>query len=167
MQTKALTGTGLLLAIALISQSIRSFLPIPPVYSMFLIGSLVGACTLIAAFRYGLRCGLVIAWVTPFVAFMQGMLIFFPFTFIVGFGASLFVVAAWVLRENKLLSLVLCPMIKAAVLYGGFKLLFLIYVVPAKVEQAILFSMSWPQLVTGILAMLITWLVLKRVKALA
>lgn len=42
MDLRTLTGTALLLAVALLSQSLRLILPVPPIASMFLIGSLVG-----------------------------------------------------------------------------------------------------------------------------
>ena len=64
MNTRIITGTGLLLALALLSQSLRLIIPLPNMVSMFLIGSLVGLCMLLAAMRYGVVSGLVIASVS-------------------------------------------------------------------------------------------------------
>ena len=54
MSTKSITGTGLLLAIALLAQSLRLMFPfIPNQVSMFLIGSITSATFVLATWRYG------------------------------------------------------------------------------------------------------------------
>ena len=69
MSTKSLTGTGLLLAVALLAQSLRLIFPfIPNQVSMFLIGSITSATFVLATWRYGWKNGLVIAWIAPVVA---------------------------------------------------------------------------------------------------
>lgn len=150
----------MLLALALLSQSLRLVLPVSLAVSMFLIGTLVTACLVLAAWRYGLGSAFIIAWITPVVAFMQGMLPLVPFIPAVGIGSSLFVLCVWALRHSsRPVLLVLPPLIKMLSLYGCFWLLFqLLHItavnVPGKIETAILFSMSWPQLVTGFLGVL-------------
>lgn len=63
MSTKSITGTGLLLAVALLAQSLRLMFPfIPNQVSMFLIGSITSATFVLATWRYGWKNGLVIAW---------------------------------------------------------------------------------------------------------
>ena len=58
MSTKSLTGTGLLLAVALLAQSLRLIFPfIPNQVSMFLIGSITSATFVLATWRYGWRNG--------------------------------------------------------------------------------------------------------------
>ena len=80
MSTKSITGTGLLLAVALLAQSLRLIFPfIPNQVSMFLIGSITSATFVLATWRYGWRNGLVIAWIAPVVAHLQGMLPLPPF----------------------------------------------------------------------------------------
>ena len=75
MSTKSITGTGLLLAVALLAQSLRLIFPfIPNQVSMFLIGSITSATFVLATWRYGWKNGLVIAWIAPVVAHLQGML---------------------------------------------------------------------------------------------
>ena len=69
MSTKSITGTGLLLAVALLAQSLRLIFPfIPNQVSMFLIGSITSATFVLATWRYGWKNGLVIAWIAPVVA---------------------------------------------------------------------------------------------------
>ena len=72
MSTKSITGTGLLLAVALLAQSLRLIFPfIPNQVSMFLIGSITSATFVLATWRYGWKNGLVIAWIAPVVAHLQ------------------------------------------------------------------------------------------------
>lgn len=69
MSTKSITGTGLLLAVSLLAQSLRIIFPfIPNQVSMFLIGSITSATFVLATWRYGWKNGLVIAWIAPVVA---------------------------------------------------------------------------------------------------
>lgn len=143
------------MALALISQSLRLIIPLPNMVSMFLIGSLVGLCMLVATMRYGLVSGLVIAWATPVIAFMQSMLPFAPFVPLVAIGNSVFVVLGHLLRNQAVwLQAALCSVAKCVVLYCSFALLFVGFAVPYPIERAILFMMSWPQIVTGTLAVI-------------
>ena len=62
MNIKALTGTAMLLAIALVAQSLRLLLPfIPSQVSMFVIGSVVSATYVLATWRFGVKYGLLLA----------------------------------------------------------------------------------------------------------
>lgn len=164
MSIKTLTGTALLLALALVSQSLRLLIPLPNTVSMFLIGTLVGICLVMATMRYGTGSGIIIAGVTPVVAFLQGMLPLMPFISVVAMGNIVFVLLAYAMsRQSVILQAIICAIGKTAVLYGGFLLVFMAIALPANVEKALLFVMSWPQLVTGFLAILITRLIIRRV----
>lgn len=155
MELRTLTGTALLLAVALLSQSLRFILPVPPMISMFLIGSLVGLSMLVATMRYGAVSGLVIAWVTPVIAFMQSMLPFAPFIPLVGIGNSVFVILGRLLQNQPVwLQTFVCSVAKGVVLYGSFSLLFMGFSVPYPIEKAVLLTMSWPQLITGAIAVM-------------
>ena len=85
------TRTGLLLAVTLLLQGIRLLLPIPPQVSMFLIGSLVNACLILAVLKVGWKSGLVVACITPVFAWLEGMLPFLPFIIPVAVGNSVLV----------------------------------------------------------------------------
>lgn len=163
MPIRQLTGTALMLALALLSQSLRLFIPLSPAVSMFLIGTLVSACLVLAAWRYGLQAGIFIACLTPIVAFMQGMLPFVPFVPIVALGSSAYVTVAYVLRHRApSVCIGLATIVKASTLYGGFYLLFVMMNFPPMVQKAILFSMGWPQLVTGTLGTFLAWILHRR-----
>ena len=92
---KNVTRTGLILAVTLILQGLRLVIPIPPQVSMFVVGSLVNACLIVAVLTVGRRAGLVVAACTPVFAWLEGMLPFFPFVFPVALGNSFYVWAAW------------------------------------------------------------------------
>ena len=155
MNTRIITGTGLLLALALLSQSLRLIIPLPNMVSMFLIGSLVGLCMLVAAMRYGLASGLVIAWATPVIAFMQAMLPFAPFVPLVALGNTVFVILGYLLKNQSVwLQALVCSVAKCVVLYCSFALLFVGFAVPYPIGRAVLFMMSWSQIVTGTLAVI-------------
>ena len=109
MSTKSITGTGLLLAVALLAQSLRLIFPfIPNQVSMFLIGSITSATFVLATWRYGWKNGLVIAWIAPVVAHLQGMLPLPPFILITALGTTAYVfVAHWLQHKPKLLLVLL------------------------------------------------------------
>lgn len=90
-----MTRTGFILAVTLILQGLRLVIPIPPQVSMFVVGSLVNACLLVAVLLIGRRAGLVVAGCTPVFAWLEGMLPFFPFVFPVGLGNCFYVWTAW------------------------------------------------------------------------
>ena len=166
MSTKSITGTGLLLAVALLAQSLRLMFPfIPNQVSMFLIGSIISATFVLATWRYGWKNGLVIAWVAPVVAHLQGMLPLPPFIFITGLGTTTYVlVAHWLQHKPKLLLIIVASLVKAGVLFGGYSLFFSLFQLPPKIVNAMLFVSSWPQLVTSSLGIILTLIIMKRVK---
>ena len=166
MSTKSITGTGLLLAVALLAQSLRLMFPfIPNQISMFLIGSITSATFVLATWRYGWKNGLVIAWVAPVVAHLQGMLPLPPFIFITGLGTTTYIlVAHWLQHKPKLLLIIVASLVKAGVLFGGYSLFFSLFQLTPKIVNAMLFVSSWPQLVTSSLGIILALLIMKRVK---
>lgn len=104
------------MALALLSQSLRLIIPLPNMVSMFLIGSLVGLCMLVAAMRYGLASGLGIAWATPVIAFMQAMLPFAPFVPLVALGNTVFVILGYLLKNQSVWLQALCGQMRRFIL---------------------------------------------------
>ena len=157
MSTKTMTGTAMLLAVALLAQSLRLLIPIPPQVSMFVIGSIVSATIVLAAWRFGLKAGLLIAWVTPLVAYLQGLMLpLAPAVIVVGLGSSLYATVAYALRQRpKVVMVVLAVLVRVLVLYGGFSLLLQLVHLPMEKASVLLFSMGWPQIVTGSLGILL------------
>ena len=166
MSTKSITGTGLLLAVALLAQSLRLLFPfIPNQVSMFLIGSITSATFVLATWRYGWKNGLVIAWIAPVVAHLQGMLPLPPFILITALGTTAYVfVAHWLQHKPKALLIIVAALVKAGVLFGGYSLFFSLFQFPPKIVNTMLFVASWPQLVTSSLGIILALLITKRTK---
>ena len=148
---KNVTRTGLILAVTLILQGLRLVIPIPPQVSMFLVGSLVNACLIVSALCISRRSGLAVALCTPVFAWLEGMLPFFPFVFPVAVGNSFYVCWAWYGKKRGLPFLCLGAVGKALILYASFYALFACLAFPPAVRHLLLFAMSWPQVVTGVI----------------
>lgn len=150
--TKKMARTGLLLAATLILQGLRLWLPVPPQISLFVIGALVNACLIIAAIAVGWRAGAAVACITPVFAWLEGMLPFPLFILPVAMGNMVYVmVASYAMYRLRTGYGGVCgaAVVKTAVLYGVFYMLFSVVAFPDPVRHMILFAMSWPQLWTG------------------
>lgn len=158
-----LTRTAGIIAVAVILQSLRLILPVPPQVSMFLIGSLVNMCLVLAVRTINVRAGLITATVVPVFAWLEGMLPFLPFVFPVAAGNTAFVFLVGRAGEHKPRLFLAAPA-KALVLYGAFRLLFAAFPFPEAVMATLLFIMSWPQAVTGILGISLALLGEKHIK---
>lgn len=162
---KVVTRAALLLALTLIFQSLRFFIPLPPFLSSFLIGSLVNATLLIAAEKAGLGPALMIAAITPVVAYFQQLLPLPVFILPVACGNAIYVgIYLTLFGRSRVLAIALGTLGKAGLLYGAFVWLFTIIAVPPKLAAAIMLAMSWPQLITGVLGGLIAAMIAKRIK---
>ena len=91
------------------------------------------------------------------------MLPFLPFVFPVAAGNTAFVFLVGRAGEHKP-QLFLAAPAKALVLYGAFCLLFAAFPFPEAVMATLLFIMSWPQAVTGILGISLALLGEKHIK---
>ena len=78
---KNVTRTGLILAVTLILQGLRLVIPIPPQVSMFVVGSLVNACLIVAVLLIGRRAGLVVPGVRRSLPGWKGCCPSFPLSF--------------------------------------------------------------------------------------
>lgn len=150
---KNLTRTGLLLALTLVFQSLRFLIPLPPWMSTFLIGSLVNAALLVALQALGLRSALLIACVTPVVAWLQQLLPLPVFILPVALGNSLYIWLFSRLRRAgpEWLAVGSAALGKAAFFFLAFRGLLSMLELPPALSAAILFVMGWPQLVTGLI----------------
>lgn len=139
---------ALLLALAFVAQSIRVFIPVPPPFSMFLIGSLINMILLIAQRFVGTKSAALMGALLPVTAFAQGQLPVIAFVPLVAASNIIWVVLGgwWWRRRNLLLIL---PVIKMLLLYMGAFLVGRMLVISDIVMEMILFTMSWPQLFTG------------------
>ena len=141
---KKISRTALLLAIAILCQSLRFFLPAPVFLSTFVIGALVNACLLIALQATGLGSALLIACITPVVAYFQQLLPIPVFILPVAVGNSLYV---WLYQRLLRIGPV-WPAIggaalgKAAFFYLAFSWLLTLIEIPAPMAAAIVSLMT-------------------------
>ena len=164
MSVKTITGSALLLAIALLSQGfLRMIIPVHGLVQ-FLVGSIVGACTAIATWRYGLWSGFLVACVTPLMAFVQGMLTIPVFVPVVAVGSMAYAVTVKMLGQKRIwVTAISGAIVKSIVLYGLFLELFqLMPGILEAMQKGILFSMGWPQLITGTCGIFLAAFIAKR-----
>lgn len=145
---------AMFLAVALVFQSIRLIIPmIPGPVNMFLIGSLLNTVMVLSIWCTGSRWAGSIGVLLPLGAFMQGQLPVVLMIPVVGVGNAIYILLAGKWHESRLVYL--APLVKALVLYAGTLLAVRIVDLPVPVSGMILFMMSWPQIVTGTIGLLV------------
>ncbi len=173
--TKQMVMTAAILALTVVFQYLR-FLPIDVNISVYLIGSLVNLCLILAVGLIGLWSGLTISVAAPLIALLQGYakLPLVPYL-IVGNAVlallyGLLAVPAW--RKTGKLGMaswgiagVLAAAIKFAVIAVGTALMLSSQKsVPLSVTLSAGAAQQIPQIVTALIAMLLAYLTLPRVK---
>ena len=147
-----LTRTALMLAITLIFQSLRLFIPIPPLFSTFLIGSLVNATLLISLGAAGYLPAMFLSIITPIVAYFQQMLLLPVFIAPVAAANIIYVsLYALIKPKSEIFAAGAAASAKAVMLYMAFVWLLGWLNIPAKAAANLMFIMSWPQLVTALI----------------
>jgi hypothetical protein len=146
------TVTGaLLLALALLVQSLRLVLPLPLFVSMFIVGTLLNAILFVAVSVTGIKSTLVIAWLTPLVALLEGQLPGIPFVPLVAAGNTVYAAMLVFLKKTGGFSaLAAASAGKAAFLFFGAWALLSALAFPPPASTAFSFVMSWPQLFTAL-----------------
>lgn len=139
---------ALLLALAVGVQNLRLILPLPPFGSMFIIGSLINMLLLLSGRLAGLAYTIGSCLLLAGIAFLQGQLPIF-FVIPVAIGNGIFAFLGIFFWRSPLLWL--APFIKAAYLWAmTLFLLSQVVHMPAAAGAALLFMMSWPQIITGL-----------------
>ena len=165
MRTNKVTSGALLLCLAILFQSLRLLVPVPPPIAPFVIGGLVNACLFVATSYTGLRSGLIIALVTPVIAWLQGQLPLPLFIAPVFVGNELAVICYWLFeRKARAFAVALAAVVKTIVMYISFSVLLAFILLPDKLAKVLMFAMSWPQLVSGIIGGIIAIIILKRTR---
>jgi len=162
-----LTRTGLLLALTLVFQSLRFIIPIPVFLSTFLIGSLVNACLLVAVETVGAQPALLIAILTPIVAYFQQLLPLPIFIIPVALGNAIYIgVFSIGEKWNSWLRLGVAASSKMVFMYVVFSWLLTLIAIPVKLATSLLLVMSWPQFVTGVAGGILASIIKKRLQLL-
>lgn len=145
---------AMFLAIALMVQSIRLFIPmIPGPVNMLWIGSLLNMVMVLSIWKTGSRWAAIIGALLPIGAFLQGQLPIVLMMPVVACGNSVFTIWAGFFRRSWLLYL--GPFVKAAILYGGTAMVVRAMELPEAVTAMLLVMMSWPQILTGTIGILL------------
>ncbi len=160
---KVFVYAGFFLALAVIFQGIRFVFPmIPGPVNIFLIGSLVNMCLMLAVWTTESYWAAIIGMFLPVIAFFQGMLPVVLMIPVVGFGNALYAILGKRMQRNRLLWCV--PFVKAAVLYIGTCAVTLLLVLPERIAAMLSFLMSWPQIITGFAGIVLARTILRRIK---
>ena len=145
---------GLLIALAVVLQALRLFIPVPLPVSTFLIGSLVHMLLLLSLRLTGLQTALCMGAILPCTAYLQGQLAL-PFLLPIGImGNAVFLLLAQRFSQGAV-AIVVPPLCKAAFTAGlAFCCLQLFGLGESKIGHAVIYAMSVPQVVTGVLGIL-------------
>lgn len=163
---KEAVRAAFLLALMIVFQSLRLFLPLPVLVSMFLVGSAINACLLLAVEFSTMRAAIIIACLAPVIAFMQQALPLPIFILPVAFTNVCYLVSYKIFCErNKILAIVFAAVIRMLTLYFSSYFIFLIMELPEMIESTLKLVMSWPQFVAGVLGGILFLCIYKRCKS--
>ncbi|MPN55130.1 hypothetical protein SDC9_202809 [bioreactor metagenome] len=162
--SRKITRAALLLALMLLFQSLRLIIPVPPFISMFVIGSAVNACLLLAVEIVGWQAALLLAVAAPVVAaaqqFLPSPLLILPVAAANLIYAGLY---ALLFRYRRWLAVLAAAGMKMLGLYGLSTLLLQWLQIPDKLALALKLMFSYPQLITGILGGILCFIIGKKV----
>ena len=157
---RTLARGSVLLTMAIVAQEIRLFLPLPPLLSIIVIGTMLNAIMVIAVRYASLTSAIIISAVLPLFAFMQGHVIIplmIPVIFLGNFVLVLVCDKFW----GKGI-IILAPVLKTVTLYMLSRVFLSMLGLQNKVVDAILLGMGWPQLITAILGIILAMQLEKR-----
>ena len=157
---RTLARGSVVLTMAIVAQEIRLFLPLPPLLSIIVIGTMLNAIMIIAVRYANLTAAIIISAVLPLFAFMQGHVIIplmIPVIFLGNLALVLVCDKFW--RKGVI---IFAPVLKTITLYVLSRTLLNMLGLQNKVADAILLSMGWPQLITAILGIILAMQLEKR-----
>ena len=157
---RTLARGSVLLTMAIVAQEIRLFLPLPPLLSIIVIGTMLNAIMVIAVRYASLTSAIIISAVLPLFAFMQGHVII-PLMIPVIFLGNLVLVLVCDKFWGKSI-IILAPVLKTVTLYMLSRVLLSMLGLQNKLVDAILLGMGWPQLITAILGIILAMQLEKR-----
>lgn len=158
---RTLARGSVLLTMAIVAQEIRLFLPLPPLLSIIVIGTMLNAIMVIAVRYASLTSAIIISAILPLFAFMQGHVIIplmIPVIFLGNFVLVLVCDKFW----GKGI-IIIAPVLKTVTLYMLSRALLSMLGLQNKVVDAILIGMGWPQLITAILGIILAMQLEKRI----
>ena len=149
MNTKRLVVGALLVAVAVILQASRLIMPLPPLLTTFIIGTLVNMMLVLCVRLNGFTSAAVLSILLPIFAYVQGQLLLPMLIPVVALGNVLF--AYFVERlKSGVLGYTIPPVVKAvSMCASAYVVIAFLGIESVAMQKGILFAMSVPQLVTG------------------
>jgi len=150
MEIKKLSRTALLLALMIVFQSLRLYLPLPPFVAVFIIGSLVNACLLLAAVTGGWKAAGTLAVVAPVVAYLQQALPL-PVLLLPVAVANLAYVSGYLALagRNSMLAISAATTAKFIVIYIAVVIVIQYAGLWGDITGPLTMLLGWPQWITG------------------
>lgn len=149
MSTKKLVLGGLLVAIAVILQASRLILPLPPLLTTFIIGTLVNMMLVLCVRLNGFTYAVILSILLPIFAYVQGQLVLPMLIPVVALGNVLFTYCVKSF-EQGVLAYIVPPVVKAvSMCAAAYVVISFLGIESVAMQKGILFAMSVPQLVTG------------------
>lgn len=154
MSSKLLVRGAFLVAVAIILQAVRLVIPLPPLLTTFIIGTLVNMMLALCVRLNGFISAVILSVLLPVFAYFQGQLLL-PFLIpVVALGNVLFSYCVKMYPQG-VLAYCLPPLVKAISMGGAAYLALTFFGIGGEaVRKGVLFAMSVPQLVTGVMGIL-------------
>lgn len=162
VELQELTRAAVLLAVACAVQCLRLVLPFTWLVTMFAIGTVVNMCLVLTAQLSDVRLGLLSSLLLPLLAFLQGQLPLLPMVAVVFAGNLVLVLIAARLKSWRLL--VTGPLLKTLTLWAGTGVVIGLVGIHGDSALALQWMMSWPQLITSLLGIILASLIRTRLK---
>ncbi len=163
---RKMTRASLLLALMIVLQSLRLFMPVPPFLSMFVIGSAVNACLLVAVETAGWQAAIVLAFAAPVIAYVQQVLPL-PVLMLPVAAANIIYILGYkiLLPTNRWLAIGVAAALKMAGLYYAVSWLLMAVDIPEILATVLKMMLSWPQFITGAVGGILCFLVVARLQS--
>ena len=140
---------GLLVAIAVILQASRLILPLPPLLTTFIIGTLVNMMILLCVRLNGFTSAVILSILLPIFAYVQGQLVLPMLIPVVALGNILFTYCVKSFEQGVLAYLVPPAVKTVSMCASAYVVIAFLGIESVAMQKGILFAMSVPQLVTG------------------
>lgn len=165
MRYNHVVRAAMLLAVTICAQSLRFFVPLPPLFSSLLVGTLVNACLLTTVALAGWRAAAGIAVLAPVVAFMQQMMPLPVLVVPIAIGNILYLWSFYHWTQlHWLLRIALSAVLKAGFLYASIVGIAGFYQLPGSLTTVMLAAFGWLQVVTGSAGGLLSYALIARLK---
>lgn len=163
MNHKIIVGS-MLLALMVLLQALRLFVPVSPLFSMFGVGSAINACLLLSVEYSTLEGTILLSVLMPVVAYIQGALLLPVMILPIALVNLLYAMTYSLLKSEKKFVTIIVP---ASVRFiTSFVCSFIIFQLVEFSNSPIIsvmrLSMSWPQFITGILGGILTAIIMER-----